>query len=155
MSRKQRVDSITAQVGIMQAALSELSPPEHVPLTEKCLPFWRSIIAEKPKSEWTGHDLEIAALLAMSLRKMGEQDALLDGEGPVIVTAGGNPAQNPRCRVVADLHARVIKYRQTLGIHNRGKAGEQRDVVKRREQAMGVERDNPLGDDLLARPSIQ
>ncbi len=155
MARKQRADSITAQVEVMKAALMDLQPPEHVPLTESDLPFWRSIIAEKPKVEWTDHDLEIAALLAMSMRKMGEQDVLLDDEGPVITTAGGNMAQNPRGRVVADLHGRVIKYRQTLGIHNRGKNGEQRDVLKRRTHHDAVERNNPLGDDLLARPTVQ
>lgn len=154
MARKQRIDSITAQVAVMKAAAGEVVPPEHIPLKESDLPFWRSVIAEKPKSEWTEHDREIAALLAISMRKMGEQDVLLDTEGPVVTTSGGNMAQNPRCRVVADLHARVIKYRQTLGIHNRAKAGEARDVAKRREQAFAVERDNPMEDDLLARPSI-
>lgn len=153
--RKQRIDSITAHVEVMQKALIEIVPPEHVPLTASDLPFWRSVISEKPKAEWTAHDLELAALLAMSLRKMQSEDAKLDLEGSVITTNGGNPAQNPRCRIVADLHARVIKYRQTLGIHNRGKNGEQRDVEKRRSQAFGVEADNPLGDDLLARPTVQ
>lgn len=155
MARKQRADSITAHVEVMKAAVQELQPPDHVPLAESDQPFWRSIIAEKPKIEWTAHDLEIAALLAMSMRKMGEQDVLLDNEGPVITTAGGNVAQNPRCRIVADLHARVIKYRQTLGIHSRGKNGEQRDVNKRREQNFAVEGGNPLADDLLARPTYQ
>jgi hypothetical protein len=154
MARKQRVDSITAQVAIMQAAVSEIAPPEHLSLTEKDLPFWRTVIAEKPKAEWTAHDLEIAALLAMSMRKLGEQEVELETEGPVYVTGGGNMAQNPRCRIVADLAARVVKYRQTLGIHNRAKQGEARDVAKRREQAFAVESDNPLGDDLIARPMV-
>ena len=152
MPRKQRVDSITAQVAIMQAATNEIAPPEHLPLGEKDLPFWRSVIAEKPKAEWTGHDLEIAALLAMSMRKLGQQEVELENEGPVYTTGGGNMAQNPRCRIVADLAARVVKYRQTLGIHNRAKQGEARDVAKRRAQAFEVEADNPLGDDLLASP---
>lgn len=155
MARKQRIDSIAAHVEVMKSAAKELAPPEHVPLTDADAPFWRSVIAEKPKSEWTDHDLEIAALLAMSMRKMGEQDALLDTEGPVVATSGGNMAQNPRCRVVADLHARVIKYRQTLGIHNRAKQGEVRDVAKRRQQAFAVEADNPLDDDMLGIGSIQ
>ena len=155
MARKQRVDSATAAVEIMQAAVIELRPPEHVPIAEPDEPFWRSIIAEKPKSEWTGHDLEIAALLASSLRKLRDEEATLETEGSVLTTAGGNAAANPRLRIVADLHARAMKYRQTLGIHNRGKNGEQRDVEKRREAVFSVEAGNPLGDDLLARPSIQ
>jgi hypothetical protein len=154
-NRKQRIDSITAQVEVMQAATKVLQPPSHIPLNESDVPFWRSIVAEKPKVEWSDHDLEIAALLAMAMRKMGEQECLVDDEGPIVVTAGGNMAHNPRCRVVADLHARVIKYRQTLGIHNRAKHGEARDVKKRREQAFDVENNNPLDDDLLARPTVQ
>lgn len=155
MARKQRIDSITAHIDVMQAALTELSPPEHIPLTEKDEPFWRSIIAEKPKVEWTAHDLEFAALLAMSLRKLRDEEKTLDEEGAIVTTTGGNVAANPRLRIVADLHSRSMKYRQSLGIHNRGKNGEHRDAVKRRDQAFGVEADNPLADDLLARPTVQ
>lgn len=152
MARRQRIDSITAQVEVMQAAANTVRPPEHLPIGEKDEPFWRSVTAEKPKAEWTAHDLELAALLAMSMRRLGEQEVELEKEGPVVETAGGNLAQNPRARIVSDLCGRIVKYRQTLGIHNRGKNGEQRDVLKRREQAFGVEADNPLADNLLARP---
>lgn len=155
MARKQRIDSITAQVEVMQAATREVQPPEHLPLTDLDLPFWWSIVAEKPKAEWTGHDLEIAALLAMSMRRLGQQEVQMEIEGPVVTTSGGNMAQNPRARIVSDLAARIVKYRQTLGIHNRAKQGEARDVAKRRSQAFDVENDNPLGDDLLARPTVQ
>ena len=153
--RRQRIDSITAQVVVMQRSLLTIEPPGHVPLSEADHPFWESIIAEKPKSEWTATDLEIAAMLARSLRKLRDEDALLDTEGSVVTTAGGNVAQNPRGRIVADLHTRAMKYRQTLGIHSRGKDGEKRDVDRRRALAFGVEDDNPLGDDLLARPTFQ
>lgn len=149
MERRQRIDSATAAVEVMQASLSELRWPDHVPLASADEPFWKSVTAEKPKAEWTGHDLEIAALLAMSMRKLQAEDAKLENEGSVTVSGGGSPMQNPRCRVVADLHARVIKYRQTLGIHNRGKNGEQRDVDKRRQTAFGIEADAPHGDDYL------
>lgn len=156
MPRKQRVDSATAHVKIAQAAKLELMPPEHVPLAPKDMPFWRTIISEKPKAEWTPHDLEFAAHLAMSMRKLGEQEAELEREGPVYMTGGGNMAQNPRCRIVADLAARVVKYRQTLGIHSRAKQGEARDVAKRRSQAMAVEAGAQVDDDLIARaPTLQ
>lgn len=153
--RRQRIDSITAQVEVMQAAVKELQLPEHVPLTDADLPFWRSVLAEKPKAEWTGHDLELGAMLAMGMRRLRDEEAKLAGEDAVVTTSGGNLAANPRLRIVADLHSRVMKYRQTLGIHNRGKNGEQRDVLKRREAALEVEHNNPLDDELLARPSLQ
>lgn len=154
MNKRQRIDSAAAAVEVAQASFRDLRWPDHVPLANADEPFWRSVIAEKPKAEWTDHDLEIAALLAMSMRKLRSEDAKLEDEGSVAVSAGGSPMQNPRCRVVADLHARVIKYRQTLGIHNRGKNGEQRDVNKRREAAFGIE-DGQASDDLLAAPTIQ
>ena len=153
--RKQRVDSITAQVDIMQKSVMGVEAPAHIPLTDEDRPFWSSIIAEKPKAEWTAHDLEIAAMLAQSLRKLRDEELLLDAEGSVVKEEGRNPTANPRLRIVSDLHARAIKYRQTLGIHNRAKEGEARDVRKRREQAFAVESDNPLANDLLARPTVQ
>lgn len=155
MPRKQRVDSITAQVEIMQKAVQGVEAPAHIPLTDEDLPFWRNIIAEKPKAEWTAHDLEIAAMLSQSLRKLRDEEVLLDAEGSVVKEDGRNPTANPRLRIVADLHARAMKYRQTLGIHNRAKEGEARDVRKRREQAFEVENNNPLEEDLIARPTVQ
>lgn len=151
MARKQRVDSNTAAVEIMRKSAGELFPPEHVPLKEADLPFWLNIVAEKAKAEWTSHDLEIAALLARAMSRLEAEESKLDSEDTVLSNAGGTPMQNPRIRIVADLHARVIKYRQTLGIHNRGKNGEKRDSDKRSALAKGIETD--LGDDLLARPN--
>jgi hypothetical protein len=149
--RKQRTDSATAAVKIMQASARELFPPDHVPLTQADLPFWINITAEKAKAEWTAHDLEIAALLARAMSDLEKEETVLRGEDTVMHNAGGTPMQNPRIRIVADLHARAIKYRQTLGIHNRGKNGEKRDTDKRTNQAKAIETD--LGDDLLARPN--
>ena len=149
--RRQRIDSSTAAVKSMQAAGLQVPVPDHLPLTDQDLPFWQNIIAEKAKAEWSAHDLELAALLAQSLRKMRDEELTLDGEGSVITVEGRNPTANPRLTIIKDLHARVIKYRQTLGIHDRGKNGEARDSQKRREQARGIE--TQLDDDLLARPT--
>lgn len=151
MARKQRIDSTTAAVEVMRKSAAELFPPDHVPLQEVDHPFWLNITAEKAKAEWTAHDLEIAALLARAMRRLEAEETILDGEDTVMHNAGGTPMQNPRLRVIADLHARAIKYRQTLGIHNRGKNGEKRDTDKRSALAKGIETD--LGDDLLARPN--
>lgn len=151
MARKQRIDSNAAAVDVMRKSASELFPPDHVPLKEADLPFWLNIVAEKAKAEWTAHDLEIAALLARAMARLEREESILDGEDTVMSNAGGTPMQNPRIRVIADLHARAIKYRQTLGIHNRGKNGEKRDTDKRSALAREIEAD--LGDDLLARPN--
>ncbi|MFS0736945.1 hypothetical protein ABC347_07835 [Sphingomonas sp. 1P06PA] len=154
--RRQRVDSVTAQVEVMQAAVVTIEAPAHVPLVEADQPFWCSILSEKTKAEWTGHDLELAAMLAIAMRRLRDEELALSGEDAVVTTTGGNLAANPRLRIVSDLHSRVMKYRQTLGIHNRGKNGEQRDVDKRRSQAR-VSEDAATRvadeDDLIARPT--
>jgi hypothetical protein len=155
MAKRQRIDSITAAVKVMQKAATELFPPDHILMTRADMPFWSSVLHEKAMSEWTSHDLELAALLAKSLRKMEQEDILIDKEGSVVLTGAGTPMANPRVRIAADLHSRIMKYRQTLGIHARGKGGEARDVEKRRERAREIEGNNPLADDLLARPSLQ
>lgn len=155
MTKRQPINTATAAVQVMAKAAQTLVPPSHVPLTASDLPFWENVIAEKAKSEWTAHDLEIAALLARSLRRLDAEEAKLDGEDAVMVSGGGSPMANPRLRIISDLHARVIKYRQTLGIHSRGKGGEARDVEKRREQTRQIEDGNPMTDDLIARPSLQ
>ena len=132
-----------------------MQPPAHLPLSETEIPFWKNIIAEKAKSEWTAHDLDIASMLASSLAQLAEENKWLAGEGSVLASNGSNPYGNPRLRIIADAHARAMKYRQTLGIHSRGKEGEARDAEKRRGIAKGIEGDNPLEDDLLASPTLQ
>ncbi len=152
MAKRQPINTVSAAVQVMAKAAMTLSAPGHVPLSASDQPFWDNVIAEKAKSEWTAHDLEIAALLSRAMRRLEAEETRLDGEEAVLVSAGGTPMANPRLRIVADLHARVIKYRQTLGIHSRAKDGEARDVGKRRGMAQAIEADNPLADDLLARP---
>src|SRR3546814_3230881 len=56
--RKQRIDSATAAVKVMQGATREIAPPAHVRMSEEDWPFWHSVIAEFARSEWTDHQLE-------------------------------------------------------------------------------------------------
>lgn len=154
--RRQRIDSVTGQVEAMQAAVKELFPPPHVKLTEADQPFWISIIAEKAKIEWTAHDLELAALLTIAMRRLTQEETTLAEEDAVVTTTGGNLAANPRLRIVSDLHARVMKYRQTLGIHSRAKDGEARDAGRRRSQAKEAEyaaNGTDEDEDGIARPT--
>jgi hypothetical protein len=48
--------------------------------------------------------------------------------------------------------ATILSYRRSLGLHARAQGGEARDIAKRRTMAKKIETDNPLDDDLLARP---
>lgn len=154
--RKQRIDSVAGAVATMAKDGGVIRPPAHVQLEEQDEPFWRSVIAEFARSEWTDHQLELAAMLA---RKMSDLEALqrqLRTEGFTTMNASGSPMSNPLIQSVRMFDASILSTRRSLSLHARASAGEPRDVAKRRAAAKGIEADN-VGDDddLLARPSLQ
>lgn len=151
-SRRPRIDSAAAAVATMSAAARDLSPPDHIKLRKDDWPFWDVVIAEKPKSEWTDADLVVAANLVR---------AMADAERIAVFTTGRNGAVKIGALVNSisasdKLARRIVTLRRALGLDNRSKNGEQRDVDKRREHARGHEAgQNPMQDDddgLLARP---
>lgn len=154
-NRRQRIDSATAAVKVMQSATRELAPPSHVRFGEEDWPFWHSVIAEFARSEWTEHQLELAAMLARAMADLEREQYELRREGSVLVNERGTPVVNPRKSVVQMTAAAILSMRRSLSLHARAQGGERRDVEKRRAMAKGIEADNPLDDDLLARPSIQ
>ena len=66
-TRRARIDSATEQVRVMSAAAQPIEPPSNVPLEPGDLPFFASVIAEFARSEWTAHQLELAAMLARTM----------------------------------------------------------------------------------------
>ncbi len=81
-----------------------------------------------------------------------EQVALRE-EGSVATSERGTPVVNPR-KVVVQMHASsILRFRRSLSLHARAQGGEIREAAKRREMAKEIEADNPLDDDLLARPN--
>src|SRR3546814_703629 len=79
--RKQRIDSATAAVKVMQGATREIAPPAHVRMSEEDWPFWHSVIAEFARSEWTDHQLEMAAMLARAMADQEREQYELRAEG--------------------------------------------------------------------------
>lgn len=154
MSRKrQRIDSATAAVGVMMASARQIEPPSNVPLKSEDMPFFASVIAEFARSEWTAHQLELAALLAKKMRMLRDNLERLDEEGLTSSTANGTPCQNPLLGGVRMLDTSIMATRRTLSLHARAQGGEARDVGKRRAMAKEIEDGNPLEDDLIARPN--
>src|SRR3546814_13581424 len=78
--RKQRIDSATAAVKVMQGATREIAPPAHVRMSEEDWPFWHSVIAAFARSEWTDHQLEMAAMLERAVAGL-EREPYVVGEG--------------------------------------------------------------------------
>ena len=153
MARKTRVDSVDAAVALAQAGQIQISPPSNVPLDACDIPFFASVIAEFARSEWTAHQLELAAMLARTMADLEQDQRLMRIEGPIMATEKGTPVVNPRKTVIQMNASIILSYRRSLSLHARAQGGEARDVASRRDIAKGAEADNPLDDDLLARPN--
>lgn len=150
--RKARIDSASEAVRVMGKATAEIAPPPNVPLDSGDLPFFRNVIAEYARSEWSAHQLELAAMLARTMADLVTEQALLRIEGGVAHSEKGTPVANPRKSIVQMHASSILSFRRSLSLHARAQAGEARDVAKRRGGARAIEADNPLEDDLLARP---
>jgi len=150
--RKARIDSATEAVRVMSKAAAEIQAPENVPLDKADLPFFNNVIAEYARSEWTSHQLEIAAMLARTMADLVREQALLRDEGGIAYSEKGTPVANPRKSIVQMHASSILSFRRSLSLHARAQAGEARDVAKSRGAAKEIESDNPLGDGLLATP---
>ena len=148
MARKQRIDSATAAVAVMQGAVAgELLPPAHSNLNEAALPFWREIVRGRAREEWEGTPALMAT--AASLAWTQWQVAKLRGEIEEEPLPDAKAVQR-----VSDLQRLEMGYLRVLQQHGRAAQGEARDVTKRREVAAGIVADNPLEDGLLATPHM-
>jgi hypothetical protein len=147
-SRKQRIDSSTAAVKVMASALTELQPPDHAPLPEAAMPFWRAIMRGRTRDEW--ESTPALLVTASSLAWTQWQSVKIRGEIELAVEMDAKSVKR-----LDDLNRLEMAYLRTLQQHGRGAEGEARDVGKRRAQASGIVADNPLDDDLLARPTVQ
>ena len=154
MPKRQRIDSAAEAVRVASGAGRSIDPPSNVPLDASDLPFFASVIAEFARSDWTAHQLELAAMLARTMADLEREQRDLRVEGSVMASERGTPVVNPR-KAVVQMHASsILSFRRSLSLHARAQGGEARDVAKRRNQAKAIESDNPLDDDgLIARPN--
>ena len=124
MTKHAPITTTASAVRIAQGARHEIRPPAHIPLDETELLHFNSIIAEKANSEWTAHEIDIAALFAGSMQQLGEQTRLMADEGSIVMGAAG---------------------------HSVAKMPNASDRARR--NALGREiQDGINGDDLIARP---
>ncbi len=151
--KRQRIDSAAAAVVMMQKSLAKIQPPPSVPLQECDMPFFNNVIDEFARSEWTAHQLELAAMLARTMADLEREQRLLREEGSMMFTDKGTPVVNPRKTIVQMNAGTILSYRRSLSLHARAQGGDARDIGARRSAAKMIEADNPLEDDLLARPN--
>jgi hypothetical protein len=153
MSKRAPITSAAEAVRIVQAAGLPIMPPGHMTMDECDWPFWRNVVAEFAKAEWTDHQLELAAMLARTMADLAREQVALRNEGYISVRENGTSVENPRARAVKSLTGDILSLRRSLALHARARSGDSRNDAKRREVAKEIERD--LGEDeLLARPSV-
>jgi len=151
--RKKRVDGVEAAVEAAQAAQQQITPPSNVPLSEQDLPFFASVIDEFARSEWTAHQLELAAMLARTMADLEQDQRLMRIEGPILATDRGTPVVNPRKTVIQMNASIILSYRRSLQLHARAQGGEARDTGARRAATKVIEANAASPDSLLARPN--
>lgn len=149
-NRREPVTSPSAAVRIMQGATRQIQPPGHVPLDPCDWPFFENVIEEFTRSEWTEHQIELAAMLARTMANLEREQRELRAEGSVLKSDRGTPVPNPRVTITKGLTGDILSMRRSLALHARAQKGEARDVAKRVGIAKEIETD--LDDPLLARP---
>lgn len=149
MSRKQRIDSATAAVRVMASALTELLPPEHSPLPEAAMPFWRAIVRGRTREEWEATPALLVT--ASSLAWTQWQSVKIRGEIELADEVDAKAVKR-----LDDLNRLEMAYLRTLQQHGRGAEGEARDVSKRRSATAGIAQGAQAvdDDDLIARPTV-
>ena len=152
-AKRDRIDSTSEQVKVMAASTKSIGPPSNVPLSKKDMPFFVNVLDQFARSDWTAHDLEVAAMLARSMCDLNEEQQILRTEGYITARQNGTTVENPRLRVVKSLSGDLLSFRRSLSLHARAMEGDARDVAKRRSMSKDIESNNPLDDDLLARPN--
>lgn len=137
-----------------RASSLPVAPPSNVPLQAQDMSFFASVIDEFARSEWSPHQLELAAMLARKMSDMEREQREFRQEGSVITTPKGHEMPNPRLAVIRMLDTSIMATRRSLSLHARAKGGDARDIGGRRQKAKEIEQNNPFDDDdLLARPN--
>ena len=146
--KRQRNDSVAGAIDVAAKASRVIVVPDHVPLQAEDMPFWHSVIAEFARSEWTDHQLELAAMLARTMADLEREQVALRAEGSVATTERGTPVVNPRKAIIQMHAATVLSFRRSLALHARAQS-ETRDTGKRRALAKRIESDIDDADDDL------
>lgn len=139
----------------MAGAARIINPPESVPLDDADMPFWQAVLSEFARSEWTDHQLHMAALLTRMISDLEKEQKLCRQEGSIIKSKSGKRTINPRKSVVHSLTRDILSIRRSLSLHAPGKYGDPRDKAKRTAAAKAIEAASPMADDLddlLAKP---
>lgn len=149
-TRRPRRDSTAELARVVQGATQEIHPPSHVPLDDSDWPYWHSVVDEFARSDWTEHQLEIAAMLARTMSNLELAQRTLRSGGMVIKRENGTEVESPWVRVVKNLSGDVLSYRRSLCINIRSQKGGSTKAASAREANKATERKAKGDDELFA-----
>lgn len=150
-TRRQRSDSVTAQVKAAQDAGKVPMPPDHVHLRDRDHPFWMSIVRARSVEHWTDVDLENAANLARCKADIERLQTEVDQEGDTVTNARGTLVPNPKHNLIETLTRRALALSRALHVHAEATVGESREEAKRNSESRKA-RKSTKDDSLLAKP---
>lgn len=133
--KKPSIDTAGERAKIVAAATRTIAPPKHIDMDEKDMDFFEDVVEEFARSEWTKHTLTLAALLARALRDMEFHQREFRKKGPIVYSEKGTPIINPLKQAIQMESGIILSLRRSLSLNARAKAGEPRDVGKRRDKA--------------------
>lgn len=134
----------------------QLAPPAHVPLSDEDMHFWLSVLAEFPKSDWTSHRLELAAMMARTMANLEQAQRQCRLEGFTVASNKGMPMPHPLAAVARGFASNVLALRRSLALHANATPSGNQKVATTNARAKEIEARAPLvkdgHDDLIARP---
>ena len=153
--KRPKVGTASGAVSAFAGAQTEIAPPEHSPLRESDIPFWRDITRARAKDTWSNLDLVLAVNLARTLSDIETAQRQLDLEGFVIENARGTMVENPMFRVLETLKRAATTLSKHLQVHSHATNGPTRRLkpgnVAQREASEIMD---AVDDDLIGRPSL-
>lgn len=148
---KTKTDAVSEHSRIVAGSARVILPPKHIRMSDEDIPFFENVINEFARSEWTDHDLELAALLARTLCDMEREQYQLRLEGSITNTERGTPVPNPR-KTIVQMHAgTVLSLRKSLGMDARARANPQDIAGKKKNQ---IKKQASPEDGLIAYPPV-
>lgn len=154
-------DSPEGQAQIVAGLLKgELSPPDYCKLSKDAVPYFKSILLQKARVDWTEMELAEAAGLAELWLEIQKLKKRLHGEKLVLQNKQGKPVINPLKGLIETLEKRRYHLIRLLQLH--ANAGTQENITSTRarlqqeknfRKTLGLDLPNH-DDDLFAKPTL-
>ena len=118
MARKQRSDSVTAQVKALQAAGDDIPVPEGVELrSEEEIVLWRQFCKTRARDAWRDFDLVLLAKVVKLEASIRKHQVTLDASGPLIKNKRETLIENPLLRVIDTLQRQQMSIIRSMSLN--------------------------------------